>query len=147
MISVKKVENYSELELCSKVRKAVYGDDEGAPAALYIIDELDSVETTVNYLLFEDNNPVSTIRYIKTDDNTVKLQRLATLVECRKKGYGRAILNALEKDIISNGYKKIILDSAEKSVNFYLNNGYRVVSDIFYEDNRPHKKMEKLLVI
>ena len=39
------------------------------------------------------------------------------------------------------------MDSAEKAVGFYKKYGYKIMSDIFYEDNRPHVKMEKKIRI
>ena len=40
-IEVIKVSTYEELEECSKLRKEVFGDEENAPEALYIIDDYD----------------------------------------------------------------------------------------------------------
>lgn len=38
------------------------------------------------------------------------------------------------------------MDSAQKAVGFYEKSNYRAVSEVFYEDNRPHVKMEKELL-
>ena len=70
-----KVKTKDELEICSKLRKEVFGDEEFAPEQLYIIDELDNNIDTHNYLLKIDDNYVSTIRFIKIDDETIKIQR------------------------------------------------------------------------
>ena len=50
-IEVIKVSTYEELEECSKLRKEVFGDEENAPEALYIIDDYDKKDDTCNYLL------------------------------------------------------------------------------------------------
>ena len=140
-----KVESEDDLELCSKLRKMVFGDEEQAPKALYIIDDYDRLSTTCNYLGKVDDTPVSTIRFIKVDDTTVKLQRLVVPAEYRGHGYAKEILEYLEKDAYSLGYRKIIMDSALKSVGFYEKYGYTKESDVFYEDDRPHVKMLKKL--
>ncbi len=144
-IEVIKVSTYEELEECSKLRKEVFGDEENAPEALYIIDDYDKKDDTCNYLLKVNNEYVATIRFIKVDDEIVKLQRLVVPKRFRKKGYANIILKYLEKDALSLGYKKIIMDSALSAVGFYEKNNYKTLSDVFYEDNRPHVKMEKEL--
>lgn len=146
-IEIIKVNNENDLKICSDLRKKVFGDEEQAPEELYIIDQLDRIDTTCNYLLKSNNIPVATIRFIKIDNTTVKLQRLVVPNEYRGNGYAKLILEHLEKDASNLGYKKIIMDSAEKAVGFYKKYGYKIMSDIFYEDNRPHVKMEKELNI
>ena len=46
----------------------------------------------------------------------------------------------MEEDAMKLGYKKIIIDSALSAVGFYEKNNYKALSDVFYEDNRPHVK-------
>ncbi len=144
-IEIINVKNEEELVICSKLRKKVFVEEENAPEALYIIDEFDRKNDTKNYLLKVDGTPVATVRFIKVNDNTIKLQRLVVPKEYRKNGYARKILNYLEKDAYDIGYRKIIMDSALKAVGFYEKNNYNKTSDVFYEDNRPHVRMEKEL--
>ena len=146
-IEIIKVNNMEDLQICSDLRKEVFGNEEHAPEGLYIIDQYDKLNTTCNYLLKLDNVPVATVRFIKIDNETVKLQRLVVPNKYRGNGYAKLILEYLEKDAYNLGYKKIVMDSAEKAVGFYEKYGYKKVSDIFYEDNRPHVKMEKELNI
>ena len=138
-----KVSDDEGLKECSKLRKEVFGDEENAPEALYIIDDYDRMDDTCNYLLKVNNEFVATIRFIKIDNETIKLQRLVVPKRFRKKGYANIILKYLEEDAVKQGYKKIIMDSALSAVGFYEKNKYNSVSDVFYEDNRPHVKMEK----
>ncbi len=142
-IEIIDIKNEDKLIMCSKLRKEVFGEEENAPESLYVIDEYDRKSDTKNYLLKVDDIPVATVRFIKVNDTTVKLQRLVVPKEHRKKGYARKILEFLEKDAYNLGYRKIIMDSALKAVEFYEKNNYHKTSDIFYEDNRPHVKMEK----
>ena len=144
-IEIHRVINNEELKICSDLRKKVFGDEEQAPEGLYIIDDLDRINTTCNYLLKVDGISVATVRFIKVDDSTIKLQRLVVPKEYRKNGYARMILEYLEKDAYNKGYRKIEMDSAEKASGFYEKYGYKKTSEVFYEDNRPHIKMEKYL--
>ncbi len=61
-ISIKRVENDNDLNICANLRKQVFGDEENAPDNLYIIDEYDKNADTKNYLLNIDNKPVATVR-------------------------------------------------------------------------------------
>lgn len=144
-IEIHRVINNEELKICSDLRKKVFRDEEQAPEGLYIIDDLDRLDTTCNYLLKVNNDYVATVRFIKIDDITIKLQRLVVQKEYRKNGYARMILEYLEKDAYNKGYRKIEMDSAEKACSFYEKYGYKKTSEVFYEDNRPHIKMEKYL--
>ena len=54
-----------------------------------IIDQYDKLNTTCNYLLKSDNVPVATVRFIKIDNETVKLQRLVVPNKYRGNGYGK----------------------------------------------------------
>ena len=142
-IEIIKVKNEAELAICSKLRKEVFGEEENGPESLYVIDEYDKKGDTQNYLLKVDYDYVATARYIKVDSTTIKLQRLVVPKKYRKNGYAKKILDYLEEDAHALGYRKIIMDSALKAVGFYEKSDYKKVSDIFYEDNRPHITMEK----
>ncbi len=144
-LEIIRIKSEDELAICSKLRKKVFGEEENGPEELYIIDEYDRKSDTKNYLLKADGVPAATVRFIKVNDNTIKLQRLVVPSEYRKKGYARKILNYLEKDAYDLGYRKIIMDSALKAVGFYEKNNYKQVSEVFYEDDRPHVRMEKEL--
>lgn len=145
-IQIINVKNENELAICSKLREEVFGNEEQGPKELYVIDEYDKKDTTKNYLLKVDDKFVATVRFIQIDLYTIKLQRLVVPKQFRKNGYANNILSYLENDARSLGYKKIIMNSAYKAVGFYEKNGYKKVSDVFYEDNRPHLKMEKDLL-
>ena len=67
-------------------------------------------------------------------------------MQYRKNGYVSMILNYLEKDARSLDYKKVIMDSAYKAEGFYEKDGYIRTSKMFYENGRPHVKMEKELL-
>ena len=146
MIKIIQVKNEEDLLLCSKLRKQVFGDEENALECLYIIDEYDKKEDTVNYLLKVDGVSVATVRFVKIDNSTVKLQRFVVLKEYRNNGYAKMLLENLERDVYNLGYKKIIMDSSQKSIGFYEKYNYKAISDVYYEDNRYRVKMEKELI-
>ena len=140
-----KVETSKDLDFCVSVRKQVFYDEENAPESLYIADENDKDKNTLNILGFINDVPVATARFIKINDNTCKIQRMSVISKYRNKGYAKELLFFLEGCIKEYGYKIIELDSSLKAVGFYEKYGYKRISDIFYEDNRPHIKLKKEL--
>ena len=76
----------------------------------------------MNYILKVYDKAVSTVRFVKVDNDTIKLQRLVVLPEYRGNGYANQILKYLEDDAHSLGYKNVIMDSAKKAVGFYEKN-------------------------
>ena len=133
------------LAQCADVRRSVFGDEEHGPEALCVIDEHDTEDTTGVYLYLEDGEPAGTARYIRLDERTAKLQRVAVLPGMRSRGIGEALLKRMEEDIRRKGFCRIVMDAAQKSVGFYSRYGYRAASGVFYEDGRPHVAMEKEL--
>ena len=140
-----KVKNLDDLNLCSSVRKQVFFDEENGPESLSIIDDKDKDKNTLNILGFINNIPVATARFIKINYTTSKIQRMSVLSKYRNKGYAKELLFFLEDCIKKCGYKIIELDSSFKAVGFYEKYGYKRISDVFYEDNRPHIKLKKII--
>ena len=120
-IDIRKVSSIDELEICSKLRKEVFGIEEKAPEALFVIDDKDTESTTHSFLLELDGIPVASCRYIKTDDEVIKLQRMIVLKEYRKKGLARELLKYLEADVVKCGYKKKLWTRQNRHLNFMKN--------------------------
>lgn len=74
-----------------------------------------------------------------------KLRQMATAEHVRGKGYGVALVQALEKHATEIGIEKIALHSRHYAVGFYEKLGYRVTSDVFQEVGMDHFAMEKQL--
>lgn len=144
-IEIIKAKTNQDLILCSNLRKKVFGDEQNAQKSLYLIDEYDKKSDSIVYLLMVNNDPVGTVRLVKIDDETCRLARFVILKEHRNKGYAKMLLKRFEEDAINIGYKKIILSSCEAATGFYEKNGYKPVSDVYYEEQRARVNMEKYL--
>lgn len=138
MYEIRKVSSEKELISCSAVRKCVFGDEEKAVEALYVIDEVDRLSETKKFLLIMNGENIGTVRYIKYDAHTAKLQRMAVLKDYRRCRLASELLPVIEKDLVKEGYSRMIFDSASSAKDFYKRNGYEIISSEFYEDNRPH---------
>lgn len=143
MCEIKKVASEEKLIECSAIRKKVFGDEEQAVESLYRIDEFDRMPETRNFLLSVHGETVGTARYLKYDDSTAKLQRMAIVKNYRGQGLASKLLNTIESVLVEEGYKTLLFDAASSAKIFYEKNGYQVISDEFYEDGRPHLTMKK----
>jgi predicted GNAT family N-acyltransferase len=74
-----------------------------------------------------------------------KLRQMATAKHVRGKGYGVALVQALEKHATEIGIEKIVLHSRHYAVGFYEKLGYQVTSDVFQEVGINHFMMNKQL--
>ena len=70
-------------------------------------------------IVFENNKPIGTGTLSRDE-----IKRFFILPEFQGKGYGKTLLEKLEKHIESDKYDSFILDSSLSSVEFYLKNGY-----------------------
>lgn len=77
------------------------------------------------YILVLDGiKPVSTCRLRLTDEQTGKIERVATLKEYRGQHYGREGILEAERWMREKGITKIIIHSREAAVGFYEKLGY-----------------------
>lgn len=72
-----------------------------------------------------------------------KLRQMATDEKVRGKGYGIALVRALEEHSVQLGLEKIVLHSRHYAVGFYEKLGYKVTSEVFQEVGMDHFVMEK----
>lgn len=77
------------------------------------------------YILAMDNGrPVSTCRIHYIDDNTGKIERVATLEEYRGKHFGQAVISEAERCIQEKGMTRVLINSREAVLVFYEKSGY-----------------------
>lgn len=145
MYKIEKVRSEATLKRCSDIRKSVFGEEEKADRSLYIVDETDRLEETKNFLIIDNGQDIGTARYTRVNETTVKVQRMAIVKAHRRHGVASKLLNVMEEVMVAEGYRTVILDAASSAKKFYEDNSYRAISAEFYEDDRPHVSMEKLL--
>ncbi|UYP00748.1 GNAT family N-acetyltransferase [Oceanotoga sp. DSM 15011] len=124
------------------IRKKVFIEEQNVPPNL----ELDGLDAgCIHYVLIHDENPVCTARVRYLNGSEVKLERVATIYEFRKKGLGKELINYIESDLLKRKVKKITLNSQLSAKKFYEKLGYKSISEIFLEAGIEHLKMEKYL--
>ncbi len=119
------------------IRKRVFVEEQKVPPEL----EYDDFENeSHHYLLFYNNEPISTARWRNTEKG-IKLERFAMLQEYRNKGVGSELLQRIMKDVSSLG-KKIYLHAQIKAVSYYERVGFVKKGDVFVEAGIEHYLME-----
>lgn len=92
-VSILHVDSPEQYTLCLEIRRKVFIEEQNVPERL----EVDSFEESgENFLLFVDRRPVATGRF-RIKDKFLKFERLATLIEARGRGYGKALMVEMQK--------------------------------------------------
>ncbi len=123
------------------IRDVVFCGEQGVPPELEW-DGQDSHCTHV--LLFDDDQPIATGRLRLYAPQTYKIERVAVLRDCRRRGAGRAVMRALlnaVRDIEQKSGVEIILHAQEAVAGFYLQLGFIPYGGRFVEAGIPHVAM------
>ena len=103
-------------------------------------DELDAVAR--HYLLFENESPVATGRYRKTEKG-IKVERIATLVAARGKGYATLLINHIfvesAKEFPDCTY--YYLHAQVSVMPLYASLGFKPYGERFIEADIEHQAM------
>lgn len=75
------------------------------------------------YVGFEEDKAVCVIIITKVNDEECELKNIATLPECRGKGYAGQIIKYVFEEYRSQ-YKKMIVGTTENMIPFYVLNGF-----------------------
>lgn len=124
-------------EIVKKIRHEIFIEEQGF---LYDQDEIDNIATHVIY--YFENKPIGVCRYFTfKDKNIYHIGRFAIKKEYRNKKHGSKMLELVINQIKKENGKKITISSQLNAINFYKKAGFVEISDIFYEQNCPHKDM------
>lgn len=123
------------LQQCLSIREKVFVLEQGVEKTL----EYKGDSEAVHYLVFDDETPICTARWRKTD-NGIKLERFAVLAEYRSKGIGKIVLDKVINDVLPLNLP-VYLHAQDGAVQFYLKNGFKIEGDMFIEAGIKHYKM------
>ncbi|WP_369911874.1 GNAT family N-acetyltransferase [Streptococcus merionis] len=110
-------------------------------------DEFDQNDEkgTIYAVLYRDQMPVSTARFLPQSEKQARLTRVATLKDERSKGYGAQIIQALEQYARDEGFEHLVIHSELTARAFYEKIGYKPFGSIYEEDGEPCQSLEKYL--
>lgn len=118
---------------------------QGIPVELEFCD--DGSENDIRaVLLLKDHKPVSGCRITYHGDpgtGYAKIERIATVRENQRSGFGARMIAEAEKWIRENGYHHVLITSQDRSVGFYNAIGYETRSDEVYAKYFPEDAARK----
>ena len=124
--------------LCAEIRRVVFSRPGVSEAR-----EVDGLDDQCIHLLAEcDGTPCGTARYY-VKGAWAKVERVAVLGAYRGKSVGRSLMSAIEAHARSVGCVGVMLASQEEVIPFYEALHYRVVGDLFFDADIPHRNMRK----
>jgi predicted GNAT family N-acyltransferase len=125
-----------EVPLCQEVRRQVFVEEQGIPAAL----EADAHDAEASHFLARAGGlPVAAGR-LRIQGDRVKFERIATLKAYRGRGIGRMLMARMEEHCRRELPRHLPSMSAQKSaVSFYLGIGWEPEGGEFQEAGIPHQ--------
>ncbi|MCP1187359.1 GNAT family N-acetyltransferase [Paenibacillus sp. 1781tsa1] len=142
--TIVEVNNQELLDACFAIRTAIFVEEQGVPAT----DEFDAYDTldaeARHILLYVDGVPAASSR-LRIVEQVAKLERICVMLDYRKHGLGRVLIDKLEQMAIAEGLEKAKLHAQVQASGFYERLGYAPASDVFMEDGIPHLLMTKKL--
>lgn len=143
MLEIKVIETNEDLKKALNIRRTVFINEMGVPESIEI-DNFDTLTSQCKHILVLYNGQVvGTARCNLISATELKIQRFCFLSEYRKSGFGKKLLEFIEKEFSNIGYNYFFLEAKFSVHEFYEKCGYKKVSDVFIEANVPHIKMEK----
>ena len=136
------VENEKMMNDALMIRKKVFVEEQGVP----LQNEIDSFESIATHIVGYDQHglPFATARF-RNVDNDAKIERVAILKNHRNKGYGKALMKAIETFAQSKGFSTLKLNAKCHARPFYESLNYIAVGDIFLEEKIEHIAMKKYI--
>lgn len=140
MLTIQSGNEATLIEQAKQVREIVFVQEQGIDASLEY-DDLDDVCTHVVGLL--DSEPVTTARLRPIDSTVGKVERVATIQSARGRGYGKDIMNEVERVAKRQGLDELRLGAQLTALPFYEKLGYEAFGDEFLDADIPHRMMRK----
>lgn len=127
-----------EHEVAFTIRRLVFVAEQGVPLA----DEFDGLDAAATHLLAHlGARPVGTLRWRRIAPDTAKIERVAVLRDCRRRGVGQALVAACLVQLRGAGIAGTLLHAQTHAQAFYGRFGFRPEGGPFIEDGIEHVRM------
>jgi YbgC/YbaW family acyl-CoA thioester hydrolase len=125
------------------IRKTVFVDEQGIPAAL----EWDAADAGCVHAVARNRLglALATGRLLAYQPGVAKIGRMAVLPSQRGSGVGRQVLDALMQAARQRGDASVLLHAQASAAPFYLRAGFQVEGAPFDEAGIPHLAMRRML--
>jgi predicted GNAT family N-acyltransferase len=129
-----------EFPRCLAIRGEVFVDEQG----VLWEEEVDGLDPECMHLLaLADDDAVGTARLRFTPDGAATAERIAVRGSWRKRGIGRALMDAIEAEARHSGRSEVLLSAQVRVIPFYERLGYRAEGPEYLEARIPHRRMRK----
>lgn len=136
-IDIRLVGNREELEQVFRIREMVFVREQNVQRER----ERDNFDTNSNHVLATYmNKPIGCAR-IKIIDRRAKLERVAVLKNCRKRGVGALLMDYLVTYCKKNAVEEIFLHAQCEVSDFYKKWGFEPRGEPFMEEGIKHVEM------
>lgn len=110
-------------------------------------DEFDANDEkgTVYAVVYDDDQPVSTGRFLAETKTEARLTRIATLADYRGQGYGAKVIEALETYARQEGFRQLTIHSELTAQTFYESLGYQAYGPKYLEDGEYCQSLVKTI--
>ena len=114
-----------------------YEPNDGVPSSYelhrYPVSQFTAAEGGLFLLLLDGAETVAGGAYKRVDDETVEIKRVWTASEQRRNGYGKRVMDELERRALAAGYSRSVLTTGARqpeAVALYLGIGYEPLFDL-----------------
>ena len=120
------------------IRKTVFMDEQG------FFDEFDDIDpVALHAVVYDGDKPIGCGRVFLENGNA-HLGRIAVLLEYRKMGIGRILMQALEQGARENlEFSHFELSAQKRAIGFYKSVGYEEIGEFYLDEGYPHITMIK----
>ena len=138
----KKVSSKKEMEKSYAIRTKVFCEEQKISKEIEF-DNLDHLCS--HFLIFDDKKVIATARVRQKEENILKIERVAVLIEFRRLKVGSTLIkNIIQYFINFNENISFILHSQVAVADFYERINFISYGDEFFEDGIPHIAMRYL---
>ena len=126
----------AEIELRHRVLRAPLG-------LTFTADELDAEAEQRHFAGLLERQLIATVSVTQLPEGGVKLRQMVVDPDFQRRGWGRALLQEVERQLAEHGHRKLSLHARETAVGFYAAAGYLHEGETFEEVGLPHRRMIK----
>lgn len=124
----------------AEIRAVVFLDEQKFS---YDLDEIDKI--AYHTVVYDGDSPVAAGRFFFDENNIPHIGRVAVLLNYRKHGVGRYLMEALEKLAAEQGADHITLGAQLRASEFYRRLGYVQYGETYFDEYCEHINMKKIL--
>jgi len=139
MIEIDVVTSKDEIEICLRIRRIVFIDEQGVS----LEEEVDGDDSHCTHVLARvEGKPAGAARFQYIDEKA-KIQRVCVLKEARGTGLGAAIILKILDVIAKEGKtSKVVLGAQTHALAFYEKLGFQAFGNEYLDAGIAHRDMQ-----